>query len=122
MYIEGDRCNFRHSEEESPTFESGACYDCGETGHVIGDDACKKPGAALNFPGQLRQYKRQRSSNGDPDLAGLLNAADDEDARKHASKELKEAQARIAVLESNVRVLSQNPKSRASEETWKPVY
>ena len=121
MYIKGDKCHFRH-DDENATHNTGACYDCGETGYVIGDDACKKPGAALNFPGQLRRYKRQRSSNGDPDLDGLLSAADDEDVRKHTSKKLKEAESRIAILESNVRILSQKPKSSATEETWKPVY
>ena len=107
----------------------GACFDCGEHGHHMGDEACKKPDAALNMPPHITRFlisrkrkgKRKRKNDNDDDnddnndtLKAILDRDEDNEVKKCNYEK------RIALLEKNQRIM--NDRMSKNEVVFEPVY
>ena len=130
--IAGDRCKFAHDNvhgdtKNDGTFKRGHCWDCGEEGHHIGDRKCLKPDAALNFPSWARRFLPQYSDDQDNDdnkrsngkrkrtarsAEEILNSAENDIDDKDSKNE-----RRMALLESNMRVLINRTAPRTDNDT-----
>ena len=135
----GGRCRFVHENcsinRDDASIKSndghvhGACYDCGEKGHSIGDNACLKPNAALNFPSWAQRFIKPRGSkNNEKQRSNGKRKRDSDDAseflksiREDSDKEdeVSDHKRRIAALESKIKSLIDERDGGAS---WRPLF